>query len=296
MTEINFAERIARILMKLYRGEIITCAALVSEFGVHERTIYRDIGRLDGIIERLAGGRYQLAEDYRVELHKSALPRFAKLTGSAALLPDIRPEALIKLLRNETSASFQVRNASAEALLPNDPQFETLRTAIAEHRQCQLNYKDKARTLCPYRLIANKGIWYLAATENEQLKSFALSRIEVLQLTEQTFLPQAAIHVQLDAEDDIWLNSENIEVTLKIAAPMARYFQRRALLPKQEILETYPDGSLRVKSRARHLNQLFPIIRYWIPHIEIIEPTSLAEMLEKELRTYLEQMAKAKPS
>ena len=49
--------------MKLYRGEAITCAALVSEFGVHERTIYRDIGRLSGIVERIAGG-YQLAEAY----------------------------------------------------------------------------------------------------------------------------------------------------------------------------------------------------------------------------------------
>ena len=63
MTEISFAERIAQILMKLYRGEAITCAALVSEFGVHERTIYRDIGRLSGIVERIAGG-YQLAEAY----------------------------------------------------------------------------------------------------------------------------------------------------------------------------------------------------------------------------------------
>ena len=56
MTEISFAERIAQILMKLYRGEAITCSALVSEFGVHERTIYRDIGRLSGIVERIAGG------------------------------------------------------------------------------------------------------------------------------------------------------------------------------------------------------------------------------------------------
>ena len=56
MTEISFAERIAQILMKLYRGEAITCAALVSVFGVHERTIYRDIGRLSGIVERIAGG------------------------------------------------------------------------------------------------------------------------------------------------------------------------------------------------------------------------------------------------
>ena len=63
MTEISFAERIAQILMKLYRGEAITCAALVSEFGVHERTIYRDIGRLSGIVERIAGGS-QLAEAY----------------------------------------------------------------------------------------------------------------------------------------------------------------------------------------------------------------------------------------
>ena len=161
MTEISFAERIAQILMKLYRGEAITCAALVSEFGVHERTIYRDIGRLSGIVERIAGGggggAYQLAEAYRVELQKNDLPRFACLTGRAALLPDVRPEALVKLLRSETKKSFQIRSANVEARPPHDPVFETLRAAIAGQQKCQLTYKDKARTLCPYRLIAQQG-------------------------------------------------------------------------------------------------------------------------------------------
>ena len=283
MTVENYAERIANILMQLYAGKTITLPSLKKDFKVHERTLYRDIQRLGSIVERIQGGGWQLAERYRVALRKTDLTHFAQLTGSAPLLPDTRPDALVKLLRSETSHSFQVRHADFEPIPPHSPLLDTLRSAIAEQRACQLRYKDKARTLCPYRLIANKGVWYLAATEHEQLKSFALSRIENLRVTEERFTVQAAIHAQLDDEDDIWLNNESIEVTLKIAASMARYFQRRSLLPKQEILEIYPDGSLRIKSRARHLNQLFPLIRYWIPHIEILAAGNLCRVVYNEM-------------
>ena len=287
MTVTMLAERITRILMKLYSGEAVTLPALKEEFDVSERTIFRDLERMSAIVERNSQGEYQLIETFRVELQKKDLTRFAQITGTDKMLPDVRPEALMDILQSEPSDKLQVRSANFEEVSLHDPRFSKLRAAIAEHRICHLTYKDKARTLCPYRLSQNKGIWYLAATDNGQVKSFVVSRIELLNVSKDSFQPQQRIHDELDDEDDVWLNNSVIEVTIHVAQPVARYFLRRALLPRQEILETLKDGSLKIRSRARHENQILPILRFWIPHAHIVEPEALSQKIRKELQEYL---------
>jgi hypothetical protein len=43
-------------------------------------------------------------------------------------------------------------------------------------------------------------------------------------------------------------------------------------------------GGLIVSARVGHVNQVLPIVRYWIPHIHIISPEGLQEEMEKELK------------
>jgi predicted DNA-binding transcriptional regulator YafY len=50
------ASRLASILLKLNQGESFNPQELAGEFGVHERTIYRDLNRFAGIVERSTDG------------------------------------------------------------------------------------------------------------------------------------------------------------------------------------------------------------------------------------------------
>lgn len=284
----TLARRLAEILLKLNQGEAFARTELAEQFGVSERTIYRDLNRLGGIVERLQNGNYQLAPEYRGKLQPKDLEAFAKLTGVNQLFPNSSQRFLLALLDTLSQSSYLVKGQHYERLKPQSPHFAQLDSAIRQHLRCHLNYADKRRTLEPYRLINNKGIWYLAATENSQLKAFSLSRISLLQITDEHFTPNTAVQQEIEEEDDIWFSQDKTEVLLSIGPTIAYYFQRRKLLPRQETIRELENGGIILSSQISHANQILPIIRYWLPHARILEPAWLQERLENELKSYLQ--------
>ena len=83
---------------------------------------------------------------------------------------------------------------------------------------------------------------------------------------------------------------------LKIAPAVAGYFKRRNLIANQVIEKELEDGGLIISAKVGHINQVLPIVRYWIPHIRIVNPDSLHHQLERELETYLNALGASKPS
>jgi predicted DNA-binding transcriptional regulator YafY len=63
-------------------------------------------------------------------------------------------------------------------------------------------------------------------------------------------------------------------------------------VPKQRLLSEAED-CLMVSTQIAHENQLLPIVRYWIPDVEIIEPQEMQASMVAQLQNYL-QILKAK--
>jgi len=284
----SLAYRLAGILLKLNQGDSLDVDDLAAEYGVSGRTIYRDINRLGGVIDQDTDGRYRLAAEYRGKLSTRDLENFAKLVGVEDLFPQSGARFLVALLDTLSQSSFLVRGHHYEALKPHDETFQQLDRAIREHQRCTLTYADKRRELEPYRLINSKGIWYLAATDAGTLKSFALSRISQLNVGDDSFAPSADIQRQIDEDDDVWFSQEKTEVLLSVAPQVAYYFKRRKLLPLQEIDKELENGGLIVSSRISDKNQILPLVRYWIPHVRILEPGWLKELLKQDILSYAE--------
>ncbi|MNW12509.1 hypothetical protein D3C71_2102170 [compost metagenome] len=59
------------------------------------------------------------------------------------------------------------------------------------------------------------------------------------------------------------------------------------MLPHQQLIKQQADGRLLLRCQVNHPNQLLPIIRYWIPHVRILEPEWLQQKLRDELTDYL---------
>jgi predicted DNA-binding transcriptional regulator YafY len=283
----SLAYRLAGILLKLNQGDALDLADLAAEYGVSQRTVYRDLNRLGGIVERDGNGHYRLVPEYRGKLHPKDLEAFAKLVGVEGLFPQNSSRFLIALLDTLSQSSFLVRGHHYEKLKPHDAQFQQLDNAIRDRRRCILTYADKRRTLEPYRLVNSKGIWYLAATDEGRLKSFSLGRISQLHVNDDTFEPRVDIHQQIEEDDDVWFSEEKTEILLTVAPQVAYYFQRRKLLPSQTIDKELENGGLIVSSRIDDEDQILPLVRYWIPHVRIMEPAWLRETLEQEIRIYL---------
>ena len=68
---------------------------------------------------------------------------------------------------------------------------------------------------------------------------------------------------------------------------VALHFKQRQLLPEQLVIKALDDGGLLISSRITHITQILPLVRYWIPHLKIVNPESLQQQLEAELKGYL---------
>ena len=282
----TLALRLADILRLLQSGERPTRLQLAERFRVSERTIYRDLNRLGDVVEPGADGVYQLASQFRSSLSPADLKTFARISGVEKLFPANDRRFWLDLLKPGPT-SFLIRDGHFAAERPDCSDFRNLGRAIEQKRRCQLSYTGKKRCIEPYRLVHNKGIWYLAATEEGRLKSFAFARIDALQILDKSFVTDAATQAQIENDDDIWFGEDRLEVTVQVAASNAYYFLRRNVLPHQQLIEQQADGRLLLRCQVNHPNQLLPIIRYWIPHVRILEPAWLQQKLHDELTDYL---------
>lgn len=283
----TLALRLSGILCLLNESESISRQELAQEFKVSDRTLYRDLHeRLAGVVEHIGDGRYRLTTPYRGRLSTQDLQRFAQFMGLDGLFPKQDKSFLLALLDTLTSSSYLIKGGHYEKL-PRPDLVNHLDPLIQNRKRCCFEYKGKQRKVEPYRVVNNCGIWYLAATENQVLKAFNLSRISLFYALEETFVPEPAIQKRIEKEDGIWFSEKKTEVIVNVNANIAYYFKRRDLLPYQEIVKECTDGGLILSSQISHANQILPLIRYWLPNINIITPEWLGTQLKQELQAYL---------
>lgn len=290
----RLAARLTHILIKLNQGEELDPALLAAEFSVHRRTILRDLNeRFAYLPLEKNNGRYKIAPAYLGRITFRDIERFAELAGLRGLYPALNTEFLRELFDSRLQESLLVHGHSYEEMRDHIKQFRHLQQAIIDAKVVSINYQKgdttKTITVHPYKLINNKGIWYLAATDLGKPKAYTLSKINQVILEDEQFAPDESIKRMVEREDSIWLNQNKTEVILKIEPAVAEYFRRRKLIAGQVIEKELSDGGLLVSGKFGHPNQILPIVRYWIPHIRIVSPEAWQNDVESSLIKYLEK-------
>ena len=288
-TATKLAERLSKILALLHQGDDIDKRWLAEKYKVSVRTIERDLAdRLHGIVEHTAEGRWQLVPQQRSTIPARHLHGYARLAGTEHLFPDRSlPYLLEQLETPEPRRATRVQPTPHEDLRTQGPYFAALQAAIEQHHECRFTHKGKLRHALPYRLIHKDGVWYLAAEEGGRLKNFSVALIQDLQVDETSrFAPKPQHLDYINAKNDVWFTDETTEVRLRVAPEVAHYFARRQLLPRQQHWAD-TDGSLLVTAHINHVNQLLPVVRYWLPHVRIVEPKAWHEALVKEMQQVL---------
>lgn len=289
----TLAYRLTQILVKLNNGEKLDPQALAEEFSVNLRTIQRDLNvRFAYLPFEKADGRYSLAPSYLGKLSLRDVERFAALAGVCGLFPSLSNDFLRDILNSRLQSALLVKGPQYEDLGGLAPSFRQLENAILAHRHISFEYRKTEGTKSyanaqPYKLVNHDGIWYLAAKDGDKLKAYTFTQIDRLQVHEDSFEPDPAVHQTLLDEDDIWLNPDKKEVVLKISKEAASYFRRRKLIANQVIEKELEDGGLIVSGKVAHPNQILPIVRQWIPSVRIISPEGLQADMESQLRDYL---------
>lgn len=291
----KLASRLSDMLVTLHQHHEVCRCTLAEKYGVSERTIFRDLSRLQPLVEHIEGDRYRLSSAFTASLHAGDLTKFMQLTGAAPLFAGQKVQQLMDWAKQETPPPFLVKNSYIEQDLSKSLQrvFAPLQKAISARRICHFIYKDKPRRVSPYRLVNIKHVWYLAAVETGLLKAYRLNSIQWLTLQNETFIADEAVIKAVEQEDDAWFSLEKFEVQLRVSGTGARWFLDRQLLPNQQLLCEEADGSIDLSCKVADTRQILAIVRYWLPHVTILSPDWLHQRLIDELEQSLISMKTA---
>tara|TARA_R110002072_G_scaffold3149_7_gene23528 strand:- start:16158 stop:17063 length:906 start_codon:yes stop_codon:yes gene_type:complete len=290
--------RLAQILIKLNQGEKLDPRLLADEFGVTLRTVQRDLNvRFACLPLQKTEGLYHMEPIYLGKLNNIDIQNFARLAGVSGLFPPLSNDFLRDIFDSHLQSALLVKGHNYENLDGKEVQFKQLEQAIVGNHHVSFDYnKDNGiqhyNVVAPYKLINNKGIWYLAGLDDSKLKTFSFSKITNLQQLETKFTSDPEHIKMLNEEDGVWLSNNKKEIVLNISKDVANYFKRRKLIANQVIEKELEDGGLIVSAKVGHINQVLPIVRYWLPHIRIVSPDGLQKEMEGELLHYIKQTEK----
>ncbi|WP_087545274.1 helix-turn-helix transcriptional regulator [Acinetobacter sp. WCHA29] len=285
----TLANRLIDILTRLNSGEKLTINMLAESYDAHPKTIRRDLVRLESCnlpIQR-EGKYFYLDSTYLGKLKLKDIQSFARISGIRHLYPNLDVSFIRELLDSRVydAKGYFVEDASQFKTL-----FEAFGEAIRKHQQIGFLYKGEPRVVEPYKLVHHHGCWYLAAVRKGVLRAYRLSRIELSPHPHEllSFKPDSTILTQLEDEESIWFGQEKQEIILTVHADVALHFQQRPLLPEQQVIKKLDDGGLLLSSRITHHTQILPLVRYWIPHLKIVNPEGLQDEIEWGLKKYLD--------
>lgn len=283
------AERLVDILMELQTYGVVSRYRLMKKFNITERTVYRDLNMLSAFVEGCGGGEYRLIPSRALNNSHDALHNpLATLLDADAVFPDRDEDFWSNLEKRAVEQHVRVHFNSPEHSVRNALRkyFNLLEKAIQKNSVCHILYKSKTRTIHPYKLVNQKNIWYLQATEGGKLKSFSLNKIHWLDIRKEHFAVDSFTLSLIDEHRDPWVSEETFEVRVRINHSIAGYFRRRDLLPQQELLCEGDDG-VTLLCQAAHQNQIIPLILFWLPNIEILEPEWLKTTVINMLHNYV---------
>ncbi|MDF4739620.1 WYL domain-containing transcriptional regulator [Vibrio parahaemolyticus] len=283
------ANRLADITAMAYAGQSLNIAELAEKYQVSTKTIRRDFDRLCAILERCPDtGNHILSASARSQYNEQDLVRLIDDLGLKKALPLKAAQFLRRFINDKTRDCYHFQEQPLEANFISSL-HGAFETAIKNRRTVTFLYKDTSRTVSPYLMVYSHGSWYLAAVSEGVLKTFSLARIKFVSVQKEHFDYDPSVVDKIKEQDTIWFGQPIFNVTLEVSQDIAFYFERKALLPKQKIIEKRLDGSLVISSSAWSYNQIAPIVQYWIPNIRVISPSELDTYIRENLTSWIAQ-------
>ncbi|MFX4241661.1 helix-turn-helix transcriptional regulator [Aliarcobacter butzleri] len=282
----KLSTRLSQILIKFNNGDRVTIEDLAEEFGVSKRTIERDFVRFSYLPIIKENKEYYLEDLAIGKLNFDDIKNFAIFSGVKSLFPSLTKQFLAEILTDKINKAFLVSNSGFEDIEKKQEIFYNLTSAICDQKIINFFYNDKARVVKPYKLINTNGIWYLNATENEDIKTYTFSKIKSLKVTDEKFIQNINILKEIERNEINFLSSITKEVHLQIDNSAKEYFLRKKVLSNMKIVDQTNEYFI-VSTNVAFDDEILNIVKQWIPYIKIVSPLELQNKLQDTLKNYL---------
>ena len=178
--------------------------------------------------------------------------------------------------------------------------LKDLENAIYNKRYVKINYKatmgDEIYLLKPYKIVFMNENFYLASENPDERYKFTMLRLAQIKSVE---LKKEQFHNNPDIKEFIkhlqtpfplykpQFRMHLIKVIVQVDKEKAKYFKLKKYLPSQNIQKENEDGSLIISFEVTQEREMEEIVKKWIPNMKVIEPLSLKNKIEAELKKYL---------
>ncbi len=294
--------RLARILMTFQESDTVSTTLLSERLGMTPRTIQRDFRALRQAgfpVKERKKGYYTLDKDLVRNLEEYTDVELALIVALKELVSQLGSpfekaanDILGRIYDYSTCRPVFVKLDGSVRL--NSRLLDRIIKAIKATRQVIFQYTVHSPytvTADPYRVAYFDGIWYLVASDlkDSKVKKYALDKIDDLRQLRTSFkrIPPD-LDAILEKSMSIWFEGgQEMEVTVEVDADWAHYFQRRSIIPTQEVLDTRKDGSLVLRFVACSMEEVKVCLKPWIPHVRILEPGELRKEFLEEFKGWI---------
>lgn len=295
--------RIGQILRILMEKEHISCVWLSKQFQTTPRTIQRDLLLLktSGFpVHEISKGSYSLKKDllknFEVfdDTELAVIIALKNLVGQLGAPFQQAAENVLDRL-SDTEVNMPVFIRIDEPVSLDMSLFNKIVRAISQKKKVSFQYasiqKGHIAKIEPYKVVHFSGFWYLIGLEIDTgiIKRYALDKISGLKVGPENFkkIP-SNLDRTLKESSSIWFTgNENIEIVILVDAERSHYFKRRKMYPTQKILEEKTDGSIVVSYRVGHWQEIWTMIKSWIPYVMILKPKDLNDKLLVDVRQWI---------
>lgn len=292
--------RLLEIVYILLDKKQVTAKQLAEQFGVSQRTIYRDIDALSaaGIpvyTNKGKGGGIRLLDQFvlgkSMLSDKEQMDILSSLQGLNALnVSDVEPvlNKLAAIFNKNSTSWIDVDFSRWGSDSTEREKFNLLRTAILNRNVVAFDYyssygEKTERIIEPARLIFKGQSWYIygfCRLKND-FRMFKVTRIKNLTCSMETFAREIPGDIWNDSLD---MNNRTVKLVLKIESRMAyRVYDEF----DQDSIAKNPDGSFVVQVNYIEDEWVYGYILSYGHDAEVIEPEHVRDIIQKKLEASL---------
>ena len=286
------SKRLGRIF-EMIASEPKSTKQIADALGLNVRTIQRDLNEILAFNGAVKKGRLWSVDKSEFDPNDenqivlSVLDKMAKNVGAEFYS---KAHGLLKGISEGLNHPIFV-SLSAEKLEKKDIELiENLESVIASRNEIELLYFSKTHRLSPIKIALFDGFWYLLAMAGEKLKKFHLKSIKEIKILPSKFKIDESLENRIKSANSAWFDPEkSFIVRLWIDKVVKKYFERKPL-PNQQIMCENEDGSIEIEVQVTHIMEIKPLVFYYLPHIKVIEPSSLADDILAEMERYIKEI------
>lgn len=286
------SKRLGRIF-EMISHEPKSTKQIADALGLNVRTIQRDLNEILAFNGAVKKGRLwsvdksEFDPNDESQIVLSVLDKMAKNVGAEFYS---KAHGLLKGISEGLNHPIFV-SLSAEKLEKKDIELiENLESVIASRNEIELLYFSKTHRLSPIKIALFDGFWYLLAMAGEKLKKFHLKSIKEIKILPSKFKIDESLENRIKSANSAWFDPEkSFIVRLWIDKVVKKYFERKPL-PNQQIMCENEDGSIEIEVQVTHIMEIKPLVFYYLPHIKVIEPSSLADDILAEMERYIKEI------